>query len=575
MKEFLKISLPFLRPYFVPFLMATLLSIPLAAIKGGQTYLVKNIFDQGFSSLTTTQEVIWLALTILGLQLINYPIRFYHFYKTKVISEAMSNDIRRKSLSGILSLPLTEIQKRKMGEMLSLINSDSTMYAESVRYFPALLREPLTGLVLLGVAFYHDWFLSLMVISICPLFILIFQKTGKSIRRRVAKVQHAVGMVTHTVSELITGTKTIKAYNLQTYAANRLQKDQDEYLRLYKSSASMEEQSGPLVEIVAAFVLGVVLVSAHYRIQSGVLTTGGFISFLTSFALFLDPLRKFSDANIKLERGMAALTRILALLNLPSEKVEKSADSISFNHKIEFKNVSFSYGDHQVLRDFSLTIEKGKKVALVGLSGSGKSTIVNLLMNFYTTNQGTILIDGKNIHELTLYDLRSLFSYVGQDIFLFNDSVKENILSVADLSNDHFKLEKKLATALRISHCQEFVDALPQNIDTSIGDRGLRLSGGQAQRVTIARAIMHDAPILLFDEATSALDNESEKLVQNAVELMSGQKTVVAVAHRLSSIQNYDLIVVMRDGRKIEQGTHQELMNLAGEYKKLFELSQK
>ena len=574
MKEYIKTSIPFLRPYLGPFLFATLLSIPLAAIKGGQTYLVKNIFDQGFSSFTTTQEVVWLSLTILGLQVLNYPIRFYHFLKTKVISEALANDIRKKSLKGILSLPLAEVQKRKMGEMLSLINSDSTLYAESVRYFPALFREPLTGAVLLGVAFYHDWFLSLMVISICPLFILIFQKTGKSIRRRVAKVQQAVGLVTHTVSELISGTKTIKAYNLQDYAQNRLQKDQNEYLELYKKSASMEEQSGPLVEIVAALVLGVVLVAAHYRIQSGVLTTGGFISFLTSFALFLDPLRKFSDANIKMERGLASLDRIQALMNLPHEKVVPVKNSIEFRTKIEFSNISFSYGDHDVLNNFSLVIEKGKKIALVGLSGSGKSTIVNLLMNFYSTKQGSIKIDDKNINDFSLFELRSLFSYVGQDIFLFNDTIQENILAVSAYSlspkNDH-----NLKNALKISHCEEFINDLPQGIDTSIGDRGLRLSGGQSQRVTIARAIMHDAPILLFDEATSALDNESEKFVQNAIEAMSGNKTVIAVAHRLTSIQNYDVIVVMRDGKKVEQGTHQELMNLGGEYKKLYELSQK
>ncbi|MDH4467194.1 MAG: ABC transporter ATP-binding protein [Bacteriovoracaceae bacterium] len=569
MKHYLKISYPFLRPFLAPFLWATSLSLPMAAIKGYQTYLVKNIFDQGFSSSTTTAEVLKLGLLILALQLINYPIRFYHFFKTKVISEALANNIRANSLSGILSLPLIEIQKRKMGEMLSLISSDSTLYAESVRYFPALIREPLTGLVLLGVAFYHDWFLSLMVIIISPLFILIFSKTGKSIRRRVVKVQQATGQVTHTISELLSGSKTIKAYNLQNYAKERVQKDQAEYLGHYTHAASMEEQSGPLVEVVAALVLGVVLLSAHHRIQLGLLTTGGFISFLTAFALFLDPIRKFSDANIKIERGIGALERILKLLNLPNEPVMATKKALPFTNAIEVENINFSYGGNQVLSQFSMKVPKGKKVALVGLSGSGKSTIMNLLMNFYQPTSGKIKIDDQALDQIPLYELRSLFAYVGQEVFLFNDSIKENIVT------DHTFDEATYQRALEISHSQDFVAELPQGSATSIGDRGLRLSGGQAQRITIARAIMRDAPILLFDEATSALDNESEKIVQNAIEKMSGNKTVIAVAHRLTTIQNFDHIIVLKDGKKVEEGNHESLMSLGGEYRKLYELSRK
>jgi subfamily B ATP-binding cassette protein MsbA len=541
----------------------------MAAIKGYQTYLVKNIFDQGFSSTTTTNEVIILAVTILGLQILNYPIRFYHFFKTKVISEALANDIRANSLHGILSLPLSEIHKRKMGSMLSLISSDSTLYAESVRYFPALIREPLTGVVLLSVAFYHDWFLSLMVILISPLFALIFSKTGKSIRRRVVKVQHAIGQVTHTISELLTGSKTIKAYNLQQYAKSRVLKDQAEYLKHYQHAASMEEQSGPLVEIVAALVLGVVLLFAHQRIQSGVLTTGGFISFLTAFALFLDPIRKFSDANIKIERGIGALERILNLLNLPAEPIVPSKEPLTFQKSIEIEGLDFSYGETKVLSNFSMLVPKGKKVAIVGLSGSGKSTIMNLLMNFYQPSKGSIKIDGRPLPEIPLFELRSLFSYVGQEVFLFNDTIQENIVTDQPCSDSSYQ------KALEISHSEEFVRDLPEQSNTSIGDRGLRLSGGQAQRITIARAVLRDSPILLFDEATSALDNESEKMVQNAIEKMSGNKTVIAVAHRLSSIQNYDTIIVMNGGRKVEEGNHEFLMALGGEYHKLYELSQK
>lgn len=308
---------------------------------------------------------------------------------------------------------------------------------------------------------------------------------------------------------------------------------------------------------------------AHYRISSGALTTGGFISFVAALAMFMDPVRRFSKANAKLNQAQAAATRIFGLLDVEEEKEFDKKIFPGFKSTIEFKNVSFSYGEGYVLKNFDLVINKGQNIGLVGLSGSGKSTLVSLLLRLYPVNEGEILIDGENINNFTLESVRKTFGLVSQDIFLFNDTIREN-LTTGDPHTD-----EEIQHALEISYAWEFVKDLPQGIQTHIGDRGLRLSGGQSQRLTIARAFLKNRDVLLFDEATSALDNESEKIVQAALERVAGHKTVIAVAHRLSTLKDFSRIVVMKDGVKIEEGSHPELIAKNGEYRKLFELSQR
>jgi subfamily B ATP-binding cassette protein MsbA len=282
----------------------------------------------------------------------------------------------------------------------------------------------------------------------------------------------------------------------------------------------------------------------------------------------MDPVRRYSKANTKLNQARAASKRIFALLDEPEELNEGKIELKSFESKIEFKNVTFSYGKGDVIKNFNLVIHKGEKVALVGLSGSGKSTLISLLLRLYDIDEGQIFVDGKNIKDYTLSSLRNTFALVSQDIFLFNDSIKENLLAGENYTDE------QIHRALEVSYADEYIKNLPQKLDTQIGDRGLKLSGGQSQRLTIARAFLKDCPVLLFDEATSALDNESEKVVQKALDKVAGHKTVLAVAHRLSTIQNYDRIIVMKEGVKIEEGAHAHLLDQSGEYHKLYQLSQ-
>jgi subfamily B ATP-binding cassette protein MsbA len=548
---------------------AIIFSLPLAGIKGIQTYLVKDVFDKGLSANSQFSDTVKLAAILLGLGILNYPFRFFHFYWIRYVVDKATCDMRTELYRKMQKLPMSFFNKNKQGVLLSYAMNDTQVLAQGFRSMIDLIREPLTAIILFGQAIYLDWQLTMIILLTAPLFALIFDKSGKKIRKNINHVQESVAEMTHNITEGLSGQKIVKAFNLQNYLVKRFNFSQENFFKAQMATTFTEENAHPLVELVGAIAFSGVLLFAHHRISSGALTTGGFISFVTALALMMDPIRKFSQANVKLNQSLAALDRLQEIFLMEEEVDQGKLLKQTFDHSVEIKNVTFSYGDHQVLKNFSLTIERGTKVALVGLSGSGKSTLVNLLLRLYPLTEGEILIDGKNINEYTLESLRALFGLVSQDIFLFHDTVKEN------LATGEEKSEKDLAQALEVAYASNFVDELPKKSLTVIGDRGTRLSGGQSQRLTIARAFLRKSPIYLFDEATSALDNESEKVVQAALERLEKNHTVLAVAHRLSTIQNYDKIVVLKEGRKIEEGSHQELMALNGEYQKLFILSQR
>ena len=565
----LKSMFPYLRPYWKQVLLATILALPLAGIKAYEAYLVKDIFDKGFAAGSSSEDARNLALLIIGLGIVNYPLRYFHYFTLRQVVDKSTRKIRSNMYSKFQALPSSFYSSTKQGSLISNIMNDTMVFSEAFKNSLEVIREPITAISLLGVAFYHDWQLTLIIFVTAPLFIGTFHYTGKRIRRYVGMAQKDTAEMTHIVSEALMGQKIIKAFGLKDYIIGRFEKTQDLFISHRTKSNSAEEHSHPLVELIGSFAFGGVIIFAHYRISTGQLTTGGFISFVAALAMFMDPIRRFSRANAKLNQAQAAATRIFAILEVEEEKEFQKKEFTGFERNIEFKNVSFSYGDGYVLKNLNLTIEKGQKVGLVGLSGSGKSTLVSLLMRLYPVVEGEILIDGVNINQFTLDSLRKTFALVSQDIFLFNDTIRENLTT----GEDH--TEEEITQALEISYAWDFVKELPEGVLTPIGDRGLRLSGGQSQRLTIARAFLKNRDVLLFDEATSALDNESEKIVQAALDRVAGHKTVIAVAHRLSTLKDFDRIVVMKDGLKVEEGSHSQLIEKNGEYKKLFELSQR
>lgn len=550
-------------------LAAFLLSFVLAAITGAQVKLIKPIFDQGFSGQATLNQIYFLSGSLLLLGIINFPARFYHFYWLRLVGEQMNADLRVAVFTKLQKLPTAFYNQNKQGRMLSVILNDVELFAQSFRAMVDVIREPVKGLVYLGMAFWSDWQLTLVILVVGPLFVAIFQISGKKIKANQGEVQEGRADFTHNLSEGLSAHKVTKAFNLQNFVMDRFKKSQDHYFFYTMKTCKIEEIAHPFVELIGALAFSIVIVMAYYRIQAKAMTVGDFIQFIAALALLMDPIRKFSQANVKIGQGIAAFDRIQDILSLDEEKDLGTVEVKSFFNKIEIKNLSFGYTEHKVIDNFSLEVIKGQKIALVGLSGSGKSTLINLLLGLYQVSRGEIIIDGNNIKNIKLENLRKLFGLVSQDVFLFHDTIRSNLTI-----GRHFS-EEEIRRALEVSYAAEFVDKLPHGLDTIIGDRGAKLSGGQQQRLTIARAFLQNTDILLFDEATSALDNESEKVVQKALESIAGNKTVIAVAHRLSTIQDYDQIYVMKDGILLEHGTHGELMAKNNEYKKLYELSLK
>ncbi len=548
---------------------AFLLSFVLAALSGAQVKLIKPIFDQGLTGKASWNEFLALAGGLLLLGILNFPARYYHFFWMRFVGEKINSDVRDEIFSKLQKLPTAFYNQNKQGRMLSTLLNDAELFAQSFRAMIDVVREPVKALVYLGVAIWSDWQLAIVIFLVGPLFVAIFQISGKKIKLNQREVQEGRAELTHNLSEGLSAHKVTKAFNLQQFVMERFKRSQDYYFHYVMKTSKVEELAHPFVELVGALAFSGVILFAYFRIKYHGMTIGDFIQFVAALALLMDPIRKFSQANVKVGQGIAALERINDILHLEEEKDFGSYKPQHFHSEIIVDNVTFSYGESNVIQNLSLNIKKGQKVALVGLSGSGKSTLINLLLGLYPIAHGQILIDGHPLHEIKLRELRKLFGLVSQDIFLFHDSIKANLAI-----GGHFS-DADIRKALEVSYASEFVDRLPKGLDTVIGDRGAKLSGGQQQRLTIARAFLQNTDILLFDEATSALDNESEKVVQQALEAIAGNKTVIAVAHRLSTIQEYDQIFVMKEGRLVEQGTHGELIESSGEYKKLYELSLK
>ncbi len=559
--------LPYILPYKFKVAGVIIFSACLATIGGWQVSLVKPLFDAGLSPTATIGEVAFLAGQLLFLGILNFPCRFFHFYWLRFIRDRATCALRLELFNKLLKLPVSFFNRSKQGQVISRIINDSDRFAMGLKASIDLIREPLKALVYLGMAFWADWQLTAVILAITPFLLIIFGVSGRRIRRNQGEVQKECGELTHSIAESFGANKITKAFNLQKFIFHRFDNSQKTFFSAQMKTTFVEEISHPFVELVGACAFSGVIVFAHYRIQSGAVTVGEFVAFVAALALFMDPIRKFSEANVHLGQAYAASDRLQELFDLPEETDQGKVELAKFEQDIAVRGLTFRYEETDVIKGLDLTVKKGEKVAIVGNSGAGKSTFVDLLLGFYPVERGSILIDGHPLSELTLASLRNLFGLVGQELFLFHDSVRANLCLGRDFS------EAAIWQALEVAYASGFVRQLSCGLDTVIGDRGVRLSGGQQQRLTIARAYLQDAPILLFDEATSALDNESEKVVQKALENLAGHKTVIAVAHRLSTIQDFDRIYVVKEGKLIEQGNHRELMALGGEYAKLYELS--
>ncbi|MDM1390774.1 ABC transporter ATP-binding protein [Myroides marinus] len=512
-----------------------------------------------------------MAALIISLFLLKNLFNYWAMYFITFLRNGVLKDIRNAMFKKSLELPLSFFSEKRKGDIISRITSDVLEIQHSfLSILEVLVREPLTIVFTIVAMFMISTELTIFVFIFVPISGIIISKVGKSLKKSSQKASEEQGYFLSIIEESLSGLKVIKSFNSEKTFNDKFQDSTMSFYDLNNKILNRQNLSSPLSEFLGIVTIAVLLVyGGHLVLGEGTLTSASFIAYIGMAYNILTPAKAMSKASYSLKRGNAAAERVLQVLEEenPIVSKENAIAKADFEKEIAVENISFKYEDEYVLKDFNLTVPKGKTVALVGQSGSGKSTIANLLTRFWDINEGVIKIDNQDIRDVKLDDLRGLIGLVTQDSILFNDTIKNNL----KLGNQN-ATDEQIINALKIANAYEFVKDLPNGIDTNIGDAGNKLSGGQKQRLSIARAVLKNPPIMILDEATSALDTESEKLVQVALDNMMKNRTSIVIAHRLSTIQKADLIVVMQKGVIVEQGTHEELIQLNGTYSKLVTL---
>ena len=494
-------------------------------------------------------------------------------YELIYIRNGVVRDIRRKIYAKILSLPLPFFSEERKGDIIARMTGDvQEVEASVMSSLDMLFQSPILIIVYLGTMLYMSWELTLFAFILLPVMGVLIGKVGKNLKRRSWEGQTKMGEILALMEETLSGLRIIKAFNAERKMEERFSDENEAYRRIQNRLMRRRSLAHPMSEFLGTIVIVIILWFGGTLVlnHTSDLSAAAFISYIGLFYSIINPAKNLTNAYYSVQKGLAAMDRIDVILAAESSIQEpKQPQKIEqFRQEISYQQVTFSYNESkQVLKNINLTIPKGKTVALVGQSGSGKSTFVDLLPRFYDVKQGTITIDGTDIRDLSFYNLRELMGNVNQDPILFNDTIYNNIAFGVENAT-----REQVEQAAKIANAHEFIIQSENGYDTIIGDRGGKLSGGQRQRLSIARAVLKNPPIMILDEATSALDTESEKLVQEALDNLMRNRTSIVIAHRLSTIKNADLICVFHEGEIVERGTHEELLKLNGIYTKLYNM---
>lgn len=517
------------------------------------------------------QALLYMIIMIISLFLLKNLFNYLGLYFITFLRNGVLKDLRNSIYDKVLNLPISYYSEKKKGDIIARISGDVNEVKNSLlAVLELIVKEPLTILFAIVAMFTISVKLTIFVFLFIPVAGFIISRIGKSLKKKSDRVQKEQGVFLSTLEETLGGLKVIKGFNAENRFNEKFQESTNRFFHFSNTLLNRQNLASPSSEFLGIVTIAALLwYGGSMVLIEKALSGGAFITYMALAYQILTPAKAISKASYKVKAGNAAADRVLEVLDTKSP-LEDKPDAISkndFNLHLLIDNISFKYEDNLVLENFTLNVEKGKTVALVGQSGSGKSTIANLVTRFYDVNEGSIKIDDVDIRRLKKHSLRGLMGLVTQDSILFNDSVKNNILLGDENASDENVIE-----ALKIANAWEFVKDLPNGIDTNIGDSGNKLSGGQKQRLSIARAVLKNPPIMILDEATSALDTESERLVQVALENMMRNRTSIVIAHRLTTIQKADLIAVMQKGKIVEQGKHKELLNKKGIYSNLVEM---
>jgi subfamily B ATP-binding cassette protein MsbA len=528
--------------------------------------------------VTTTSEesgpqyaLMYMILLIVSLFLLKNMFSYLAMFFITYLRNGVLRDLRNTVYNKIVSLPISFYSEKRKGDVIARITGDvREVQISLLSILELIVREPLTIVFAIVTMFIISPELTFFVFLFIPISGFIISKIGKHLKKHSNKVQSEQGVFLSILDETLSGLRVIKGFNAEPIFSSKFKESTNRYFRFSNTLVHRQNLASPTSEFLGIITISILLwYGGSMVLVEKSLSGGAFITYMALSYQILTPAKAISKASYKVKAGNAAADRVLAILNTPSplENKPSSTNKNSFKNKISINNISFKYEDEYVLKDFSIDIPKGKTIALVGQSGSGKSTIANLLTRFYDINKGSIRIDDIDIRDLKKESVRGLMGLVTQDSILFNDTIKNNIMLGVENATDEEILE-----ASKIANAYEFIKDLPDGFDTNIGDGGGKLSGGQKQRLSIARAVLKNPPIMILDEATSALDTESERAVQVALENMMRNRTSIVIAHRLSTIKNADVIIVMKKGRIVEQGNHEELLSKQGMYKKLVDM---